>query len=137
VPQVFSKIFLPQDSAALSILQFFCRKILPHQQFLTFACRGRSPVKVPNFPLWSLTLLLCTNHLFPPPPGGRANPRAFDILNFFFVKFPTSGHNLFVKIPVGRRTFLNNFRKFNYKFCCKKLFIFTKLSIQCTELSLF
>jgi hypothetical protein len=24
---------------------------------------------------------------------------------------------------------LNNFRKFNYKFCCKKLFIFTKLSI--------
>jgi hypothetical protein len=40
-------------SAARSILQFFCRKILPHQQFLTFACRRRSPVKVPNFPLWA------------------------------------------------------------------------------------
>jgi hypothetical protein len=43
-------------SAALSILQFFCRKILLHQQFFTFACCGRSPIKVPNFPLWAKTM---------------------------------------------------------------------------------
>ena len=35
-----------------------------------------------------LTLALCTYHLFPPPLGGRADPGAFDILNFFLSNSP-------------------------------------------------
>jgi hypothetical protein len=55
-PKLCRRYFL-NYFAALSILQFFCRKILPHQQFLTFACRRRSPVKVPNFPLWQMRVV--------------------------------------------------------------------------------
>jgi hypothetical protein len=63
---VESTLWLPQETAARDKTMILsCRNannmllqvkiqmtFLPHQQFLTFECRGRSPVKVPKFPLW-------------------------------------------------------------------------------------